>query len=137
MCYSLTAGALTHTHAHTPYHDSGESRYRSETSEACGVTRIQHVREHPANTTCQKAGVQGVASGEHQGGAIEDTCMLRRGETKFEGWILFMKGGKERGLGIKYHLQKLQTNLCIYHSSVTFIVSKAQIETSRFQDFTT
>lgn len=65
-----------------PYHDSGEGRDGSETGEACGVTGIQQVGNHPANTACHEAGVQSVTSRKHQGSAVQNTCMERRGGTE-------------------------------------------------------
>lgn len=64
----------------TEYHDSGESRDRSETGEACGVTGIQHVGNHPTNTACHETGVQGMTTREHQGSTVQNTCKERRGK---------------------------------------------------------
>lgn len=72
-----------------PYHDSGQSRDRSETGDACGVTGIQHIGNHPTNTGCHKSGVQSMTTRERQGRAVQNTWM-------------------ERGVR-----EKLQINICI------------------------
>lgn len=71
-----------------PYHDSGESRDRAKTGEACGVTGVQHEGNHPTNAGCHKSGVQSVTTREHQGSAVQDTCMERRGRK----WMIGIEG---------------------------------------------
>lgn len=61
------------------YHDSRKRGDRAEAGEACGVTGVQHERNHAADAGCHEAGIQGVACRKHQGGAVQDTC---KGEKK-------------------------------------------------------
>lgn len=66
------------SYINTAYHDSRESRHWSETGDACGVTWIQHVGNHPTDTCCHKSGIQGVTTGEHQRSAVQHTCMWKK-----------------------------------------------------------
>lgn len=56
------------------YHDGRERGDGTQAGEAGGVTGVQHEGDQPAHAGRHQAGVQGVATRKHQGGAVQDTC---------------------------------------------------------------
>lgn len=69
----ITCSVNQTTDTHRAYHDSGESRDRSKTGEACGVAGIQHVGNYPTDTSSHKTGVQGMTSREHERSTVQQT----------------------------------------------------------------